>query len=620
MSRKIVFICIIISCSCALCYSIMFNSFITIKAAGDGNMDGGGSGGGTQSGTSQNFYSSGDDGVRVTILDVKTKCRAVGTKTIDYYRMGGKTEKNIIHFGKICKLEYMGTGGYIGGRNLVQSNEKYIVNRDGHKVAIQKENLPVIVSNSSGNSNIEEIKAFFNNESVLRTLSSDTGITYNEMINGQYKVIIEPIIYLTFQGKYIAMTAHEAAKLDMAMGGTTTSGGSLRGKFVSFTHKNLPLAIFLKKKDLGIKPWTGSRYNRVQNGSILTYLGIGILTFAPQGNEVDLDGGSYVYRPNTDVITAVDVTVTDGDPDGASCDNPITVRFTGQYIGTIYKTGITIPQGGERKVWIKWRTPNTKERITTTITATITKGGTDTSSVSIPIVIKSLPLKEPENPRADDIKPRSWVSSVSPTFPTTSVLSRFSSPVAQRSWHTYTCTKSYVIDYYDSYYIGKELIEVPVYKIVYTYSRNTYSARLNSTDVTILRDHNTANANKSRTKIKSGYGIEVNVKSSVSGSNCTGIQSFCAYFPEYGFKKYRRDGKLPGASLLSTIELPVNLYSLKKNRVHFTPIWYPDGTYQVYIETFDCWTPGGMLCGTGKGSITIGGSLWDDWHIQTVKR
>ena len=618
MNRKVVFVCIMI-CSFAISYCIMFSSLITVRAAGDGNMDGGGSGGGTQSGTSQNYYSSGDDGVRVTILDAKTKCRAAGTKTIDYYRMGGKTKKTIIHFGKICKLEYMGTGGYIGGRNLVQSNEKYIVNHDGHKVAIQKENLPTIVSSSSGNSNIEEIKAFFNNESVLRTLSSDTGITYDEMINGQYKVIIEPIIYLTFQGKYIAMTAHEAAKLDMSMGGTTTSGGALRAKFVSFTHKNLPLSIFLKKKDLGIKPWTGSKYNRVQNGSILTYLGIGILSFAPQGNEVDLDGGSYVYRPNTDVITSVDVSVTDGDPDGASCDNPITVRFTGQYIGTIYKTGITIPQGGERKVWIKWRTPDTKERIAINIVATITKGGTDTASVSIPIVIKPLTLKEPENPSADDVKPRSWTSTETPKFPTTAVLSKFSIPVTQRSWHTYTCTKRKVIDYYDTYYVEDEWFEIPVYKTVYDYTVNTYSARLNSTTVTVYRDHNVANANKSSTQIKSGYGIEVKVKSSVSGNDCTGIQSFCAYFPEFSYKKYRRDGKLPGASLLSTIELPVNLYSIKDNRVHFTPIWFPDKEYQVYVETFDSWTPAGMLVGTGKGSIKVNGSMWDDWHIQTVK-
>lgn len=586
-----------------------------IKA--DSNMDGGGSGGGTQAGTSQNFYSSGDDGVRITVIDVKTKCRAEGTRTIDYYRLD-KEGKDIKHFGKICKMEYMGVGGYTESRNFAQSSQKYLVNSSGQKVAYQINDLPTIVSSSSGNSDIEEIKNYFNNEDRLRGIASRTGIAYTEMINGNYKIIIEPVIYLTFQGKYIAMTAHEAAKLDMAMGGTTTSGGALRAKFVSFTHKNLPLSIFLEKKDLGVKPWTGSRYSRVQNGSILSYLGIGILSFAPQGNEVDLDGGSYVYRPNTDVITSVDVSVTDGDPDGASCDSPITVRFTGQYISTTYVTGVTIPQGGSRPVWIKWRTPDTSERIATTITAKITKGGMDTATVSIPVVIKPLTVKEPTNPTADDKKPRTWTGNASPSFPTTAVLSSFSSPVTQRSWHTYTCTKRLVLDYYYEDYEGNY---IPVYKTVYNYTVNNYQARLSNTEVKVTRDRNTSDANPNSNRTKSGYGIEVKVKSNVTGSSssCTGVQSFCAYFPEFNYKKWRRDGKLPGAAMLSTVELPVNLYSIKGNRVHFTPIWYPDGDYKVYVETFDAWTPGGMLCGTGTGSIEIKGTMWDDWHVQTVR-
>ncbi|MBR3770929.1 MAG: hypothetical protein IKL07_01530, partial [Clostridium sp.] len=483
----------------------------------------------------------------------------------------------------------------------------------GQTVAFQKSNLPTIVSNASNTSSIEQIKQYFNNEEVLRGIAQKAGIAYDEMINGKYKILIEPMIYLTFQGKYIAMTAHEAAKLDIALGGTTTSGGELRAKFVSFTHKNLPLSIFLKKKELGLKPWTGSKYSRVQNGSILAYLGIGILSFAPQGNDVELEGGRYVYRPNTDVITSVDVSVADGDPDGASCDNPITVRFEGEYIATTYVTGITIPQDGTRPVWIKWRTPDTKDCIRTTITATITKGGTENESVRIPVVIKPLVHKEPENPTADDTKPRSWTGTESAKFPTTSVLSGFSQPVTSRSWHTYTCTKRYVIDYYDRYYVNEKWVEQPVYKVVYDYSKNTYSAKLNSTTVNVFCDHNTKNANAKKGEIKCGYGIEVTVKSNISGRDCTGMQSFCCYFPEFGYKKYRRDGVLPGATLHSTIELPVNAYSIKQNRVHFTPIWFPDGQYEVYVETFDCWTPDGMLCGKGSGSIKINGSMWDNW-------
>ena len=185
-----------------LCLVISIGVSNKIKA--ETNMNGGGSGGGTQSGTSQNYYTSGDDGVRITVLDTSTKCRANGTKTFDYYRIdNGKDEKNIYHFGKICKLEYTGSGGYKEGRSLVISDRSYSVDSSGQTVAFQKSNLPTIVSNASNTSSIEQIKQYFNNEEVLRGIAQKAGIAYDEMINGKYKILIEPMIYLTFQGNIL---------------------------------------------------------------------------------------------------------------------------------------------------------------------------------------------------------------------------------------------------------------------------------------------------------------------------------------------------------------------------------------------------------------------------------
>lgn len=571
------------------------------------NMDGGGKGGGTQAGTSENFYTTGDDGVRITVLDVKTKCRASGTKTIDYYRIE-KSGKSIVHFGKVCKIEYMGLGGYSEGRILVRSYDRYLTN------SFHTNDLPIIVSNANHNSDIEKIKGYFDDESRLRQIASRTGLPYNDLINGKYKIMIEPMIYLTFRGMYLAMSAHEAAKLDMSLGGTLTSGGALREKFVSFTHKNLPLSIFLKKKDLGIRPWTGSKTGRVQNGTILSCLGVGILSFAPEENEVDLESSKYVYRPDTDVITAIDVSVTSGGEDGATCDNPLTLEFTNAYFGTIVVTGITIPQGGSRPVWIKWHTPDTKEKILTTISVKMVGGGVS-ENASIPITINPLLRKEPPNPVADDIKPRNFKQNVNPTFPTTAVLSKCSNPVTSTTWHTYTCTKRTVVS---GYYKDERGKRHPIYETVYDYTVNNYSSNLTYTKIKVKPDRNTKGASQKSSSIKSGYGIEVEIASNVTGgsSNCTGIQSACVYFPEFNYRKYRRDAKLPGASLLSTLYLPVNQYSIKQSKVHFTPIWYPDGIYTVYVETFDAWTPGGMLCSKGTASIDIEGNMWDDWYIR----
>ncbi|BCN29539.1 hypothetical protein [Anaeromicropila herbilytica] len=600
----------------------IINSNVVVKA--DPNMDGGGKGGGTQQGSGSNFYSTGDDGVRITIVDMKTKRRAEGTISIDYYRKPGKTQTAVFHFGKVCKLEYMGVGGYPTQADLKQSSDDYNKNENGQYTAFNVDDMPTIVSNSSSNSSIEKIKNYFNDSTRLELIAKRVGINYNQLISGNYKIIIEPMIYITFETRYIAMTAHEAAKLDMALGGTTTTGGKLRAKFVSFTHKNLPLSIFLKKKELGIKRWTGSKTERVNNGRILEYLGIGILSFKPDEVETDIEAGNYTYRPDTDVITAIDVSVG-SEGDGATCDNPITVQFSGDMITTTQVTGITIPPNGSRLVWIKWHTPNLKTKTSTTIHALIVGGGT-ASSASVGIVISPIDEKEPPNPTADDHKPINWSDDILPTFPKTGALSKFSSPVSARSWHTYTCTKKsvwngeYYTDAKGKYILDGSGNRIKIYETVYEFSTNHYSASLVDTNTKLKPDNTTKKSNITVSSVKSGYGIELNVASNIVGSSSdtTGIQTAVVYFPEFSYKKYRRIGKLPGAALNSTIQFPINQYSIYKNPVHFTPIWFPDKEYKVYIESLDAWTPAGMICDKATASIQVKGSLWDDWHIGVI--
>lgn len=584
--------------------------------ADNSNMDGGGSGGGTQTGSNENYFSSGDDGVRISIIDVKTGMRAEGTKIIDYSRKD-KSNKTIIHFGKYSKLEYMGVGGYSSAKSLVQSNEDYVTDGNGKTVAYQVEEMPVIVSSSSGNSDIEKIKAYFNNEDRLRKVASRVGMSYDELISGRYKLIIEPVIYLTFNSMYMAMTAHEAAKLDMALGGTSTSGGQLRAKFVSFTHKNLPLSIFLKKKELGVKNWTGSKYDRVNNGQILTYLGIGILSFEPENLETDVGTVDFDYRPDTDVITYANISVGDGG-DGATSDNPITVTFTGDLIGTKMVTGIVIPPGGSRPVWIKWHTPKVKEPDILASDIYVSVSGGSTSNATIKVKIKPIARIEPPNPSADDTKKSNWSDRILPDFPKLTELKSYTAPITSRTWHTYTCTKKSV--WLGDYYTDEEGIEHKIYETVYEFNVNNYSATLTSTQAVITPDTTVRKSNPDDNKIKSGYGIELKVSSRITGSSSsvTGMQNAVVYFPEFEYKWFRRIGTTPGASLNDIIEFPVNVFSIRGNRIHFLPIWFPDKEYKVYIETLDAWTPAGMLCDNTTASINVKGSLWDDYHLGVI--
>ena len=130
------------------------------------------------------------------------------------------------------------------------------------------------------------------------------------------------------------------------------------------------------------------------------------------------------------------------------------------------------------------------------------------------------------------------------------------------------------------------------------------------------------NPTASGTTMKSGYGINEVVTASVRSSQpsaVTPLQNAVSYFPEFGYDTFWR--LLDRISLkpsYSILAFQTNEYSTYNRRTHFTPVWYPDGAYTVNTWAIDCWTPAGMLCENLSDTITIVGSLWDDWHIAPM--
>ena len=100
-----------------------------------------------------------------------------------------------------------------------------------------------------------------------------TGIGYEDLISGQYKLLIEPMVFFTYNGQYYAMTATEAALYDQM------ASGGLRSKMASLTHQNLPLALYLEYSDLGFPVWSGGASGRQSNTDIINALGLGIVWF-----------------------------------------------------------------------------------------------------------------------------------------------------------------------------------------------------------------------------------------------------------------------------------------------------------------------------------------------------
>ena len=117
---------------------------------------------------------------------------------------------------------------------------------------------------------------------------------------------------------------------------------------------------------------------------------------------------------------------------------------------------------------------------------------------------------------------------------------------------------------------------------------------------------------------KSGYGVKVYVQGRQNYSGTpymTGVQNAITYFPEFYYGMYWRLLDHDGSG---NFTFKPNPYSTYGNRVHFTPIWMPDGAYVAETWMLDMWTPAGMLCCKVRDSVTINGNLWDDWHVAPV--
>lgn len=525
--------------------------------------------GGMGQGTSQNFWNSGNEGVRVTVVRVSD--HAVVTTPIDLTNKS--ISAGIYHFGKVSKLQYSGGAGLSPVRG-------------GYVSVTPAQALPKIIS-SNGSSNIAAIKSYFTDEQVVRSIANLTGMQFDVLVNGEYRLLIEPIAYYTYQGVFIATTATEAALYDEIV------SGDLRRKMVSLTHKNLPLAMFLETADLGYSAWGGSKTTAASNADIKASLGLGIVRFKDMPAEApEVSTYDYEYRTNTEVITAVNVSGGQSDP-----DNPVSVTFNvGGRSYTV--SNVYYPDGDSQLAWIRWTTPDTPQAMTITVRV---RGGGSVSNGSINVNIVDLDENPPPDPNADDRND----GYTRPSVPNKAQATSASWGVWRPWWYSYWVWHSGDEDD-DGYWCDHGWWE---------FDLDRYSASL-SASMSVAPDVKAPTA--SGKTIKSGYGFTERVTTSVNtnqSSAVTAAQNAVTYFPEFQYQGFWRLLDRMGNGYSMTHEFKVNRYSTYGNRTHFTPIWYPDGSYTPYTWLIDCWTPVGMLSMNLTDSLTISGNLWSDWHI-----
>jgi hypothetical protein len=162
-----------------------------------------------------------------------------------------------------------------------------------------------------------------------------------------------------------------------------------------------------------------------------------------------------------------------------------------------------------------------------------------------------------------------------------------------------------------------------------SFVKNTYSASLN-TAASLVPDSTAGykqyNNATGLWTTRSGYGLNTLLTVSVNNTHeaVTGNAKADVFYPEYSYSESDNKSNnlllqskvLSGSTLKYTFSFEPNQDTISGNKMHKTPIWYPDGRYTIEYQIFDIWTPGGELTAVDHATIIIDGNMYDDSYIQ----
>ncbi len=432
-------------------------------------------------------------------------------------------------------------------------------------------------------------------------------------------------------------------------------------KVASCTHSDLPNSIVLEEDWVGLTAYTplpdGDKWS---NDRIIKGGGIGMRMLKPgQISEIS-DGDSEVtYRTDTDVYTTVDIFAMYDDitpnknhmsedtrDSFRSDDNKAYVTFTTS-TGYTETVPIVLPSDETRQAWIKWHTPLEPG----TVTIDVSISGNDSAMIkgfgrtaTFTATIEELVENTPPDTKATDKMPIGYSIPKMQKF-------RMGA-IDTTNWNTYSAVweedlvwQEYWVEVKDEYIEGqwiddgydsegnpKEEWEDGYWtykeedqgwmldKGQWIWGRQDYSATLRG-DVDVRPDDDCQTDKKFGYDyiMKSGYGIHqvVDVKITDETGMSTDAQNVVTYFPEFNYEEYFR---ILEETEENKFEFATNKYSIKTHdgtidRIHFTPLPFPDGEYNIWTKVEDVWTPGGELSIDLTDRIKIEGNVYEDWRI-----
>lgn len=498
------------------------------------------------------------------------------------------------------------------------------------------DNPPPIPITNGGN--INSVKSYFGDTATLNTLINNfaeqkcttreglvsninftiEGVTKkyppNEIlpikVDGKYQnkvpwvIIYEPVIisYLKDRQTILAFTATEYA-LAQKLGYFNFKYGATGQYIAAMTHSDLPNSIILEESWFGYPVVSalpdGVKWNEDR---IISGGGWGMRMLKANGNNTIENDTTYdtEYRVDTDVITSVRVYASNG---RITPDNKAYIKFNAN--GQTRTKSVTIPSGGSQLVFIKWHTPSTPQDVEIKVKVTGNSSAKIDGKVrdkTITAKVVDLEEKVPPNPIANDTKPSGYTVQNIPN----------KAQKNSANWGEWDCYWKPNWVYVSNGNGGGHWVD----KGDWEYEYESYSVSFTG-KMKVTPDLKVPTA-EGKT-IKSGYGINIEVSTNINidapTSHITGVQNVLTHYPEFSYENYLRLMEKVSGNYSARFELKNNKYSTYNSRVHFTPLWFPDGEYRVYGQVIDLWTPDGMLSVNVDDSVNIQGNLYQDWHI-----
>ena len=163
-----------------------------------------------------------------------------------------------------------------------------------------------------------------------------------------------------------------------------------------------------------------------------------------------------------------------------------------------------------------------------------------------------------------------------------------------------------------------------------SYVTKTFWAKLTTT-FTISPDERIAESDNPDT-MESGFGFGIQcITTLITNYDCpeklVGAQMVWVRYPESAYGRLSKWQNVndsleieTGSAGDTTVtwQLAVNPYSVTGSRLHYTPLWYPDGEYTALAQAFYAWSPVGQMYDFQTDTLTIDGDMYD--RITTIMR